>query len=576
MQYALARQGVLALMCVPFVTLLVVLYGQRNRSVSQIAVSVDGAVLAGIAFLGVAALLRRRPLLEGIDRRFFREQYDARRILGQLVEQCGRATSADELAAIIRAETERALHPETASVLFLNANEDVFESSRGDVRPLDAASGLAERIGGRDDAIDIDLEAAGSFPAVLSQRDRGWLADANVRLILPLKDAERRLVGLLLLGEKRSELPYSMEDRSLLSSVAGAAALSLAYLSSQPRRGQDSLSLQTVPPPQELAAECGRCGSVQRGDSAACGRCGGATAPSGVPLILAGKFRFLQRVGAGSMGVVYRGLDLQLDRPVAIKTLPHVYMDQAIRLRREARAMAAIAHPNLALIYGSESWHGVPMLICEYLPGGTLTERLANGPFEPAAAVRLGIVLSDVARAIHRAGILHRDIKPSNIGYSSEGSPKLLDFGVARLIGRPPDAESSQGLDRLIARITGEFRSTTAYTLTATPEGQLVGTPLYMSPEAVQSEPPDASVDLWAICMVMYETIAGQHPLKESSLARTFRRIAECDIPDIREYLPSADTTLARFFHRAFASDASLRPADAEELGAELRSLRIA
>jgi serine/threonine-protein kinase len=181
-----------------------------------------------------------------------------------------------------------------------------------------------------------------------------------------------------------------------------------------------------------------------------------------------------------------------------------------------------------------------------------------------------------VARAIHRAGILHRDIKPSNIGYSSEGSPKLLDFGVARLIGRPPDAESSQGLDRLIARITGEFRSTTAYTLTATPEGQLVGTPLYMSPEAVQSEPPDASVDLWAICMVMYETIAGQHPLKESSLARTFRRIAECDIPDIREYLPSADTTLARFFHRAFASDASLRPADAEELGAELRSLRIA
>src|SRR3989442_1295016 len=118
----------------------------------------------------------------------------------------------------------------------------------------------------------------------------------------------------------------------------------------------------------------------------------------------------------------------------ATAPLPH---EDAARRRREARAMAALSHTNLALIFGAETWRGTPLLIVEYLEAGTLADRLRRGPLPVAEVTNLGMALADGLTRVHNAGLLHRDIKPSNIGFTADGVPKLFDFGVAKIVATP-------------------------------------------------------------------------------------------------------------------------------------------
>ena len=173
-------------------------------------------------------------------------------------------------------------------------------------------------------------------------------------------------------------------------------------------------------------------------------RAGSETTCAALPLFVQGKFRLERLVGAGGMGVVYLAVDMVLDRHVAIKTLPSLRSESVERLHREARTMARVLHPNLALIYGTEQWRGTPMLIVEYLEGGTLRDWIRRGPVPYAEVVDLGIVLADALDSVHASGVLHRDVKPSNIGYTSDRRPKLLDFGLA-LLDRAPDGDSATG-----------------------------------------------------------------------------------------------------------------------------------
>jgi len=291
--------------------------------------------------------------------------------------------------------------------------------------------------------------------------------------------------------------------------------------------------------------------------------------------MVAGKFRVIELIGEGGMGVVYRGLDLALDRDVAIKTLPKVSPGEASRLRREARVMAAITHPNLALIYGAESWRGTPILIVEFLAGGTLATRLRSGPLPVNQALGLGIALAEVVDSLHRAGILHGDIKPSNIGFAADRTPKLLDFGLARLLsgtavaGRVviSDTVSTASLSTLDGDAEGRLATTSV-------EGQIIGTPLYMSPEALAGRSPNPTFDLWSISIVLFEAIAGTHPAQDVSLVKTLQRIENCSLPDLRELLPEADPELAAFFHAAFSPEPANRPRSAGALREQLTALR--
>ncbi len=381
------------------------------------------------------------------------------------------------------------------------------------------------------------------------------------------------------LGGKLSELPFSREDRLLLNALAGSASFAVENLLIRispafavSRQGADELETSPGVPraaDDSTAGECRTCGAVFRATVKPCKFCGGESEIAVVPYVLLGKFRFAKRVGKGGMGVVYRAFDLSLRRTVAIKTLPRVSPEHAVRLRREARAMASIVHPNLALIFGLETWRGTPMLIFEFLEGGTLAARLAQAPMGWKDGLDLGIVLSNVLVRIHASGILHRDVKPSNIGFTLENTPKLLDFGLARIVDSRVSFEESGDVD------PGAYAPDT----TLPPHSDLkpitvthglVGTPMYLSPEAVANDPPDASFDLWSLTMVLYESIAGSNPMRRSTLQETLDCISKAAVPDLREIVPECPESVAAFFLDALARDRARRPGSAGELKSRL------
>jgi serine/threonine-protein kinase len=260
------------------------------------------------------------------------------------------------------------------------------------------------------------------------------------------------------------------------------------------------------------------------------------------------------------MGVVYGAFDLALHRKVAIKTLPRVSAEEAMRLRREARSMAAIAHPNLALILAAEAWHGIPMLVLEYLDGGTFSERVGRGGMSTADVVRVGSTIADVLVRIHAAGLLHRDIKPTNIGYTAEGVPKLLDFGLVKILGGTAQTAP-------IADASSQPTATWPHAL-ENPSGshaRFVGTPGYLSPEAISGAPPDVRVDLWALALVMYEGITGRNPFLRSTLFETLDAIVKADLPHLRVAASGCPPRLADVLAGALARNPDHRPRSALE-----------
>ena len=226
-----------------------------------------------------------------------------------------------------------------------------------------------------------------------------------------------------------------------------------------------------------------------------------------------------------------------------------------------------MAHPSLATIHGVEGWHGVPMLIFEFLEGGTLADRLAHGGLGHEAAVRLGVDLAGALQRAHDSGILHGDIKPSNIGYDAAGAPKLLDFGVARILRESRSAEpvtAAVEADQSVA--TTRFAPLTDEGAAETPSR--AGTLAYLSPQALDGESPDPSFDLWSLALVIYESLAGRNPLFDRSPLLVMERIRRADVPDVRTYRPECPPALASFLEEALARDPGRRPATAAEFSA--------
>ncbi|HQN96303.1 MAG TPA: protein kinase [Thermoanaerobaculales bacterium] len=237
------------------------------------------------------------------------------------------------------------------------------------------------------------------------------------------------------------------------------------------------------------------------------------------PGSMLGPYRLVGLLGAGGMGEVYRARDERLGRDVAIKVLPANVAadpDRLVRFEREARATAALDHPNILAVYDVGRHDGQPYLVTQLLEGKTLRQAIATGPLPPSKAMELGIQIAQGLGAAHDRGIIHRDLKPSNIFLTSDGRAKILDFGLARL------ARSERTTGQL-----GEPPTATDHTLT----GALLGTVGYMAPEQVRGVPADNRSDIFSFGCVLYEMLAGRRAFLRNSAVETMGSILHEDPP---------------------------------------------
>jgi hypothetical protein len=589
MQYTLARASAIGLATAPLSALAVYLYRNRERSLTELFSGSRLLLLLTAALVGGAALRYRRPLLDAIDRRFFREQYDARQILTLLVERIRATSDAASLASLLAREIDLAFHLEGIALLVVDPRSGVLADPRRRTQRLDGSSPLALLVANASDPLSTDLEDPRSPAGRLPEKERHWLVDSGFKLVVPILARDGSLLGLTGLGGKKSGLPFLREDRQLLRTVASSAAWvlelaqaqsmgTLSTMGSPQRTGSRDAEIQDDTAPMAAAAlakECPHCGALYPSYTVLCSHCSRRLEPSHVPYVLPGKFRFERRIGSGGMGVVYRGADLALGRPVAVKTLRRVSPEDAMRLRREARTAAAVSHRHLAPIYGMETWQGTPMLVLELLEGGTLTQRIEHGPMTPLETVELGIAVADALAQLHSVDILHRDIKPSNIGFTRDGVPKLMDFGIARVTfdlrrDRLSSALEGEEDDSLLPP-TSVWQHTPTSSLTLTK--QLVGTLSYLSPEALAGEPAEPAFDLWSLAIVLYECLLGRK-LFGGDAKQVMARIKQGRVPELSQVLPDADEELADLFRTALHKNPARRLGTARELKERLVALR--
>jgi serine/threonine protein kinase len=232
-----------------------------------------------------------------------------------------------------------------------------------------------------------------------------------------------------------------------------------------------------------------------------------------------GPFQVESRLGAGGMGEVYRATDTVLGRGVAIKLLPQDFATDAerlARLRREARMLAALSHPNIAAIYGLETLDSsggqTLALVMELVEGPTLAEQLARGPLPPDEALMIARQIAEALDGAHQQGIVHRDLKPGNIKVRDDGTVKVLDFGLAKLAAdgvrtAPPDL------------------SPTITTPAMTAAGIILGTAAYMAPEQAKGKGVDKRADVWAFGVVIYEMLTGRRPFRGDDVAEVLAAV---------------------------------------------------
>ena len=270
---------------------------------------------------------------------------------------------------------------------------------------------------------------------------------------------------------------------------------------------------------------------------------------------LLGHYRLLEQVGKGGMGVVFRARDERLARDVAVKVLPPgTFPDENARKRflREARVLAKLNHPNVAMAFDFGQQHGIDYLVTEYVPGITLDAKLAKGPLPQKKILELGIQLAKGLAVAHREQIIHRDLKPGNLRLTSDEELKILDFGLARW--REPASDMAE-------------------TLSLETRDMMAGTLPYMAPEQIRCEELDARTDVWGAGAVLYEMATGKQPFPLTSGLKLIQVIQHLDPPAPSTLNGQITPALDALILKALDKDPDRRYQSARELGVDLSRL---
>jgi len=518
LQYLLAKNALRALLLLPAAGLA---YGivVQNQPIGQLLRT--NSVYVYLIAAGLVSLTFRTQLSRWLDRRFFREAYDRERILLSLIEDVEKLESASSVSKLVSHELESAFHP---TCLFVwhretgTATLALSYSSGGYIHsvqlgPASPLVRLAERESG---IVSLPLSRDDDLPAA----DRTWLEEAGVRLIVPMPGSDRQLLGMLMLGDKKSEEPYSSDDLKLLQAIARQIGVARETVRLKDRVDEERRTRHDVLAHLEtglinLLKECPSCGACYDAAASAC-ETDRTELQLSLPVerTLDGKYRLERRIGKGGMGAVYEAADLRLARRVAVKImLGRAFGDsQALRrFEREAQASARLTHANIVTVFdfGAAGSAGA-YIVMELVRGRTLRAELERqGRFAPQTVAAWFEQICSAVAAAHQRGIVHRDLKPENVIVAASPAPstppapgarpslrtdggdvvKVLDFGLAKMT--TTDGDSSEGL---------------------TNPGVVIGTAGYMAPEQLTAGHIDERSDIFALGVMAAEAVTGRRP----------------------------------------------------------------
>ncbi|HVF47793.1 MAG TPA: protein kinase, partial [Pyrinomonadaceae bacterium] len=549
LQYLLAKNALRLLLLLPIVAILWNLASNPGSTLAEIILNNSLGFYFSLLLAAALFAFTRFGLAGWVDRKFFRRQYDKEQILHELGAEIQEVDSVSSLSRLVTSKIDEALHPLSIHLFFRDNDADADFSlgdpltwANGADMKIDSDSPVLRVLASERRAIDL-TQAVDGLPAT----EERWLRFLGASLLVPMHGTNGKLRGLLALGEKRSEIPYTSSDKTLLTLLATQISLIHENLKLKDRvitdaRIRSEVLSRVDASSLNLLRECPKCGRCYDREAETCvDDRSELTFTMAVERTIENRYRLERLIGKGAMGAVYEATDKRINRRIAVKILSAASFGNREALRRfqrEAQTAGRVRHPNVVTIfdYGVLSTEGA-FLAMELVAGESLRQILDDRKtLADTTVVAWFAQVLDGIKAAHAAGIVHRDLKPANIVVSEfEGGDtrlSILDFGLAR------------------EQEVGE---------SVTVPGTILGTFGYMAPEQLRGEQADERSDLFAIGVMIYEAVHGNRPFQGTTFHDLMRSMVE-------ESVFYQNRRWAAFFTRALALDPERRYRTADKM----------